>query len=239
MAARSEPNHDAYERLRQAILEGELEPGRGYSQAEVSELLGLGRTPLREAVRRVQAEKLLRAERNRKLEVAALAPADLAELYAMRIMLEPLGVRLTVPQLGTEELIAVRRTLDAHVEACERLELERARKLHREFHFALFARCGERLFTELRDLWDHAQRYRRLYLRERADEIGLLHLARRDHEEILAAAEAGDGQRCAALSARHMAHVALTLFAHIDAPREPVAVRVALDLAGSALEARA
>jgi DNA-binding GntR family transcriptional regulator len=227
---------DAHERLRRAILDGELEPGRAYSQGEVSELLGIGRTPLREAVRRVQAEQLLSAEPNRRLQVADLDPSDLAELYGMRVMLEPLGVRLTVPRLGDDDLASIRRTLRAHVEACEKLQLEKARQLHREFHFALFSRCGERLFGELGDLWDHAQRYRRLYLRERADEIGLLHLARRDHEAILAAAEAGDATDCAKLSARHMSHVALTLFAHLDVPEEPTEVRVALELAGFVLE---
>jgi DNA-binding GntR family transcriptional regulator len=227
---------DAHERLRRAILDGELEPGRAYSQGEVSELLGIGRTPLREAVRRVQAEQLLTAEPNRRLQVAALDPGDLAELYAMRMMLEPLGVRLTVPRLGEGDIAAIARTLEAHVEACERASLEEARDLHREFHLALFSRCGERLFGEISDLWDHAQRYRRLYLRERADEIGLLHLARRDHEAILAAAEAGDARGCAILSARHLSHVALTLFAHIDAPEEPTEVRVALELAGLVLD---
>jgi DNA-binding GntR family transcriptional regulator len=233
-AARAEA--DAHERLRRAILEGELEPGRAYSQGEVAELLGIGRTPLREAVRRAQAEGLLSAEPNRRLQVADLDPGDLAELYAMRVMLEPLGVRLTVPRLGEEDLAAIRHTLDAHVEACEKLRLEEARRLHREFHFALFARCGARLHGEIADLWDHAQRYRRLYLRERADEIGLLHLARRDHEAILAAAEAGDATGCAKLSARHMSHVALTLFAHLDLPEEPREVRVALELAGFVLD---
>ncbi|MBN9624006.1 MAG: GntR family transcriptional regulator [Actinobacteria bacterium] len=235
-AGRASAEADAHERLRRAILEGELQPGRAYSQGEVSELLEIGRTPLREAVRRAQAEQLLRAEPNRKLQVADLDPADLAELYAMRVMLEPLGVRLTVPQLEAADLAAIRRTLDAHVEACEAQRLEEARRLHREFHFALFDRCGERLRGEIGDLWDHAQRYRRLYLRERADEIGLLHLARRDHEAVLAAAEAGDATGCAKLSARHMSHVALTLFAHIDAPAEPTEVRVALELAGFVLE---
>jgi DNA-binding GntR family transcriptional regulator len=229
---------DAHERLRRAILDGELEPGRAYSQGEVSELLGIGRTPLREAVRRAQAEQLLTAEPNRRLQVAALDPGDLAELYAMRVMLEPLGVRLTVPRFDDEDLAAIARTLDAHVEACEALRLEEARVLHREFHFALFSRCGERLFAEISDLWDHAQRYRRLYLRDRADEIGLLHLARRDHEAILAAAMSGDASGCARLSARHMSHVALTLFAHIDAPEEPTEVRVALELAGAVLDGR-
>lgn len=227
---------DAHELLRRAILDGQLEPGRAYSQGEVAELLGIGRTPLREAVRRVQAEQLLSAEPNRKLLVADLDPGDLAELYAMRVMLEPLGVRLTVPRLDDDDLAAIRRTLDAHVDACEALRLEEARRLHREFHFALFSRCGERLLGEIGDLWDHAQRYRRLYLRERADEIGLLHLARRDHEAILAAAEVGDATRCAKLAARHMSHVALTLFAHLDVPEEPTEVRVALDLAGFVLD---
>lgn len=229
----------AYERLRAAIFRGELAPGEVYSQAQLEELLDLGRTPLREAVRRVQSEDLLEAQENRRLRVAGLDPADLGELYAMRIMLESLGVRLTVAGLDAEGLDRIRASFEAHVRACEERDLETARQHHREFHFGLFGGCGPRLLGELRDLWDHAQRYRRLYLGGRADEIGLLHLARRDHEAILAAAEDADATLCAELSARHMAHVALTLFAHLDLREEPAEVRAALELAGFVLESPA
>jgi DNA-binding GntR family transcriptional regulator len=225
-----ESNEGGYERLRNAILHGELEPGEIYSQAQLSQILDLSRTPLREAIRRVQSEKLLEVERHRRLRVAPLDPADLEQLYAMRVLLESLGVRLTVPKLSADEITRIRATLDAHEQACAERDLERARALHRDFHFGLFAHCGDRLVDELQELWDHAQRYRRLYLQGRADEIGLLQMASRDHEVIFEAAAAGEAEKAAEASAKHMSHIALTLFAHLEGNPEPRDIRAAMQM---------
>ena len=224
----TESNADGYERLRHAILQGDLVPGETYSQTELSRILKLSRTPLREAIRRVQSEKLLEAERHRRLRVAPLDPNDLEQLYAMRVLLESLGVRLTVPKLTQEEIATIGTTLEEHKQAATERDLERARELHRQFHFGLFAHCGARIGDELHELWDHAARYRRLYLRGRADEVGLLQMARSDHDAIFAAAAAGDADLAAECSAKHMSHIALTLFAHLEGNPEPGDVRVAM-----------
>src|SRR5205809_3577442 len=94
----------AYLQLRRAIIRCEIPNGVHLSQRELSELLGVGRTPLREALRMLQHEGLVEAEPNHRIRVADLSIPDLEQLYATRITLEALAIRLTVPVLQRDDL---------------------------------------------------------------------------------------------------------------------------------------
>jgi DNA-binding GntR family transcriptional regulator len=222
---------DPHEIVRDAILNGELPPGQVYSQSDLSDLLGVGRTPLREAVRRLQSEGLLDVSPRRRLRIAPLTLEDLSQLYSMRIMLETLAVRLTVPHLTATDLAEARRALDEHIDACDRQDLDLAREPHRRFHHLLYSRSGDRLLGQVTNLWDQAQRYRRLYVTGASDEIALLHLAAADHEAIFDAASKGDAARCAELVARHLSRTALTIFAQLDDEEGASVIRIAQDIA--------
>ena len=95
---------DVYARVREAILDGELAPGAVMSQVALAEELGISRTPLREALRMLQSERLVEAEPNRRVRVAPMSAADLEELCIARISLEAEAMRLSVPRLTPENL---------------------------------------------------------------------------------------------------------------------------------------
>src|SRR5260370_35775358 len=87
----------AYLQLRRAIVRCEIPSGVQLSQRELSQLTGVGRTPLREALRMLQRKGLVKAQPNHLVRVADFAIPDLEQLYAIRISLEALAIRLTVP----------------------------------------------------------------------------------------------------------------------------------------------
>src|SRR5947209_16972901 len=95
---------DVYARVRAAILDGELAAGAVMSQVALAEELGISRTPLREALRMLQSERLVEAEPNRRVRVAAMSPADLEELCIVRVTLEAEALRLSVPLMTSEDL---------------------------------------------------------------------------------------------------------------------------------------
>jgi DNA-binding GntR family transcriptional regulator len=157
----------------------------------------------------------------------------LEQIYAMRIALEPLGVRITVPQLNSEQLGQLQTALDDLAVAVDRRQPSEMREPHRRFHFGLVALAGTRLLRSIADLWDHAERYRRLYLAEGPDHLAMYALAHREHAEILAAATDRDGVACGQLVADHLARTALSVLARSHGRREPSAVNEALDLAST------
>jgi DNA-binding GntR family transcriptional regulator len=219
----------AYEQLRSKILLGELAPGATFSQVQLASQLGISRTPLREAVRLLQTEGLLDSEPNRRVRVSPLTTEDFEDLYAMRIVLDSVAVRLTVPALSHAELTDIRQWYLEATAAAGRRDAAGYREPHRRFHFGLFAHAGTRLVREVRDLWDHAERYRWLHWEHGGDPALLVGLWQRDHLAILEAAEQGDAALAAKRMAEHLARTALMTLAHTDHRHEPARVRAALE----------
>ena len=230
-----------YRRVRDAVLSGSLTPEMVYTQAELMKHFGVGRTPLREAVRRLQSEGLFLHEPNRRLRVSPLTTDDLCALYAMRITLEPLAVRLTVPRLTSADraqLVAVHDRMD---EATLAGDYEATRGPHREFHRILVSRAGGRFVSEILELRDHSDRYRRLLMGGAQDSIAMIGAAARAHRAILDAALIGEADRCAELTAHHLARIGLFIFAEFEGTYDPYDLRVSLQFAraGTSQEAGA
>lgn len=215
----------AYLQLRRAIVRCQIPSGVHISQRKLSELTGIGRTPLREALRMLQREGLVEAEPNHRVRVADFSIPDLEQLYAMRISLETLAIRLTVPLLQAEELRQLQDLLAQMSELPTPLEYERWEVPHRAFHLALVAHAGSRVVTMIAQLSDHAERYRRFYSNEvpRSFERGV-----REHQAIVDACQARDPARAAEYLARHYSSVALGTLAVLAPEYDPLLLRTAL-----------
>lgn len=215
-----------HDQLREAILRGELEAGAPISQVKLAREMGVSRTPLREAIRLLQREGLVDGEPNKRIVVAPFSVEDMEELYALRITVEALGVRLTVPLLSEEELATLDGSLTQMAYFAEREDYERYSIPHREFHAGLVAKSGARIVTLLAQLSDHCERYRRLHTTQapHAWEKGA-----REHREILDACIARDADTAAVRLAEHLSHTALDNLELLDADHEPVSLQRALE----------
>jgi DNA-binding GntR family transcriptional regulator len=219
----------AYEQLRSKILLGELTPGATFSQVQLASQLGVSRTPLREAVRLLQNEGLLHSEPKRRVRVSPVTTEDFEDLYAMRIVLDSLAVRLTVPSLTDGELADIRLGFLEATAAAAQGDAAGYREPHRRFHFGLYAHAGPRLLRQVQDLWDHAERYRGLHARYGGDLALLTRLSQQDHAAILEAAEARDAALAAKRHAEHLARTALMTLVHTNHRHDPARVRTALE----------
>jgi len=217
----------AYEQLRRAILDCTLRPGASVSQVQLAARLDVSRTPLREAIRLLQREGLVQSDFNKRVRVMGISIRDLEALTAMRLAVEPLGVRLTVPHLDRGDLENLRQTME-RLHAAHDREPATVAHLHRSFHFGLVRHAEERLRTHIEDLWEQAERYRVLY--QEADQTGgaLIALAARAHERIFEAAEQRRHELCSRRVAEHIAQTAVILVARVDGTHEPTLVRESL-----------
>jgi DNA-binding GntR family transcriptional regulator len=218
----------AYDAVRRAIIDADLAPGAMVSQVQLAAQLNVSRTPLREALRRLQSEGLVEGDFNRQLRVAPVSVDDLEQVAAMRIVLESLGVHASVPNL---DAVRLNRATEAFDEM-DRVWLATGsfddfRAPHRVFHTTLFSGVGARMRSQLEELWDHAERYRVFYGQSSTDLALLANIAHDEHAAILRSAQERDANGCANLIATHLARTALSTLAKLDPTHDPALVRQA------------
>ena len=217
-----------YERVREAILDGEITPGTTMSQVALADELGISRTPLREALRMLQSEGLVRAEPNRRVRVAAASARDLEELYVIRVTLEAEAIRLAVPRMAAEDIARLEGYNAEMAHFAEVKDYRRWVVPHRAYHRALTEPAGERCNALLGQLFDHSERYRRLHIGH-----GPSAWATKDHRAILDACKEGDREKAGRLLANHFARTAFELVELLEPGYEPALLRETLgDVAG-------
>ena len=94
---------NAYQTIRERILSGDLQAGQWLRESDLAQSIGVSRTPVREALRRLSAEGLVLHERNRGVQVQSWSSKDLDEVFGLRSLLEPWGAFLAANR-GTIDL---------------------------------------------------------------------------------------------------------------------------------------
>lgn len=201
--------------LREAILSGDVRPGAKMSQAELARDLDVGRTPLREAVRMLQSEGLIVTEPNRRVVIASLSIADAEELYVMRVALEVAAARLTLPLLTETDFAEMEGYMAqmSHLAGGGPPALELFRAPHRAFHERFVCRVGDRTSRLITELFDHSERYRRVYGSITQDQYEKRAV---EHRAMLDAAIARDSVALADALARHYVATARLVTSALD-----------------------
>jgi DNA-binding GntR family transcriptional regulator len=180
----------AFDRLHQAIIQGEIPPGERLPIEELAETLDMSPMPIREALRRLDAAGLVEHVPHRGARVRELSIEDLREVYEARLALEPLAVAHAAERFSDEDAARASDALRRHVDAYRHATPAEAFAAHTEFHFALYNAANSRWLTRLiTPLWESSERYRMaLPARYRR----ALEERRAEHERILAACVAHD-----------------------------------------------
>ncbi|MEL6299804.1 MAG: GntR family transcriptional regulator [Pseudomonadota bacterium] len=140
---------DIFDILQTEILEGALAPGDRLKEADVAERFGLSRTPVREALRRLETRGLLIHEPHRGMVVAGLDPGAVSELYAMREILDCAAARLAARHASEMEIAEMRRLVER-----DRSLTGDARKLaaaNRAFHLVILRAAHNRFLAKASD----------------------------------------------------------------------------------------
>jgi DNA-binding GntR family transcriptional regulator len=214
-----------YESLKQAIITGRLGHGEVISQVKLSEELDVARTPVREAIRMLQAEGWVEGEANKRVRVASVSPDHVEQLYAMRIVLEAMAIGVAVPGMADADLERLETLLDEmHRREGEIPGWEEA---HQAFHRSLTRGAGDAIQQTCASLAQSTSRYRRIYLTGAPD---ALPRSDSDHHAIYDACVARDPREASVLLAKHLARTAINLVATLDPGRDPAPVRAAVNL---------
>jgi DNA-binding GntR family transcriptional regulator len=206
--------------VKRAILAGELRPGQSLVETELAQLLGVSKTPVREALKTLAGAGLVTMSAYRGATVRAIDPASAAAIYDLRLLLEPEAVRRAVGR-GAAEAGPVQASpaqaspaqaspaqaswasADAALAASDAATDQAQRSLaNREFHRALYLACGNSLLVKtLDDLRDQTALVSALSW----EQAPSWQQEAAEHQAILAAARRGAATEAAALLRAHIA----------------------------------
>ncbi len=193
----------AYQALREAIVSGHLAPGERLVEAKLAQEMGISRNPVREALRRLEHEGLACRCPRGGMAVADIDLRDVAEVYAVRSVLEGLAARLAAGRLRPEHRERLSRSIQDGEEARRTGELDRLVASSGIFHNTVLEVAGNARLTSLLHVLDHhISRFRRISLQAEGSPAEVLE----EHRHILDALERGDGAQAEDLMRRHLEH---------------------------------
>ena len=147
--------------LKEEILSGKFPPGVRILQEDIAEKFGASRSPVREALRILEAEGLINLVAHTGAWISRLSLAECEEMYQLRERIEPLLLRLSIPQISTS-VISELQDLATQMEATK--DVETFLKLDRQFHLLSYSKAETVLIGDMVNrLWNTTQHYRRAY----------------------------------------------------------------------------
>ena len=194
-------SEQAYRSIRDLIVTLDLPPGAVVSEADLMSRLGMGRTPVREALRALARERLVEVYPRRGIFVAGVDPRELSALSEARSVLEPAAARLAAVRLTDADRATIDELLH-ELDGLGRIPDERELiALDQRLHRFVYAACRNAfLESSLDDYYTHALRIWFLAL----DRLEHLDDAVGEHKAILEAIRDGDAEAAAATMAAHI-----------------------------------
>lgn len=199
----SKASDRAYEQIRAMILSGALAPGAPLREEQLAEACGVSRTPVREAMRRLEAELFVRKTDTQRSFVVDASPDDIADAFELRAMLESHAARRAAARITPADIARLHehnRAIDRAVEL-GRPDIPAFLDHNRHFHAIILAAAGStRLSSMLGQIVEQPVVLRTALHYDRES----LRRATREHDELLAAFARQDGDWAAAVMTAHI-----------------------------------
>ena len=193
-----------FRKIQSAIVKGEIAPGSKISEPELARIHGVSRGPLREALHRLEGQKLLVRVPHAGARVVSLSQQELSELYEIRESLEGMACRLAAERMPPSEIAELRAVLEAH----ERDEAFQAglgyyqQEGDYDFHYRIVKGSGNQMLFRM--LCDELYQLARMYRIQYSTTPNRPRQAYAEHHRILDAIADGDGELAEILMRRHI-----------------------------------
>ena len=189
--------------LRQAILRGELKPGERLMEIQLANKLGVSRTPIREAIRKLELEGLVNMIPRKGAEVAEITEKNLRDVLEVRGALEELAVRLACDKITEEQIAELKRAAKDFKFTLRSGDITKIAEADVKFHDVIYeATDNRRLIQLLNNLREQMYRYRVEYLKNESAHPKLL----AEHEEIIEKIEKREKQAAVDVVCQHISN---------------------------------
>lgn len=187
-----------YDALRDAIIRGEMAEGETIRQESVAKLFSVSRIPVREALKRLEAQGLVTSVRYKGVVVASMSPSEIEEIFEFRVLVESKVVEYAVEAMKPESLELAKSYCEAFANETNPAKWG---DLNRLFHSALYRDSGRPYYLEIvQSANDRVERY----VRAQLDLTEGMARAKRDHDAILEACFKRDAHKAVNLTASHI-----------------------------------
>ncbi len=150
-AARPSLAEGTYVEIRHALIRGAFQPGQRLSEPELALRFRTSRSPIREALVRLEHEGFVERTPNARIRVVGLDIDDLAQLYVLRANIEGLAARLAAPRLRTIDLDHMTATVDEMARCVKKRSAAGAIAAGQDFHDVIMRECGNRPLVQVLD----------------------------------------------------------------------------------------
>ncbi len=175
--------------LRHAILKGELEPGERLMEIALAQKLGVSRTPIREAIRKLELEGLVVMVPRKGAEVADITEKDLRDVLEVRTALEELSIELAMKNITDEDYENLKKASKSFAKDSEGDDLIKIAEADVAFHEIIYMATGnKRLIQMINNLREQMYRYRLEYIKDKSTHARLVE----EHERIIEAMQKQD-----------------------------------------------
>lgn len=175
--------------LRHAILRGDLTPGERLMEVKLADMMGVSRTPVREALRRLESEGLVQMIPRRGAVVAHIDEKRMTDVLVVRKALEELAIQIACDNMTRTDIERLKEVTEALELAIDRNNIDKIADLDVKFHDIIFnATDNLRLIQILNNLRDQMFRYRLEYIKVKSEHESVL----REHKAIIKALEEHD-----------------------------------------------
>ncbi len=172
-----------YQDLRHAIVRGDMASGDRLVENRIAEAMGISRTPVREALHKLEREGLIAPGEKRGFVVSGFGPKDIEETFGIRSVLESYAAGLAAMQYRKGDLAPLARKIDEFEQCLGEGRMDRLVAINTEFHQLLYALSGNtRLITMIDTLRDQFHRFRKIILQKKS----LAKASNADHRRMLA-----------------------------------------------------
>ena len=182
-------SEDIADSIKTAIIKGKFKPGEKISEGELAQSMGISRTPLREAFRKLENEGFIDIIPRKGAMVTDVDPSEANDLYEIKSTLEGLAARLASVNMKEKDIEKLEKYNKELKELIDKNDLEAFYKVHCKFHEGFVKQCGNsRLIHMISNLNDHFKRFGIVSLTL----PGQFEYATRQHDEIIKAFRSGD-----------------------------------------------
>ena len=187
--------------LRQAILRGELKPGERLMEIQLANKLGVSRTPIREAIRKLELEGLVLMIPRKGAEVAEITEKSLRDVLEVRRALEELSVQLACEKITKEEIRELERVAKEFQQVVKSSDITEIAEVDVRFHDIIYtATDNQKLIQLLNNLREQMYRYRVEYMKR----DGVFPQLIAEHEAIIRHIENNEKEKATEVMCRHI-----------------------------------